>query len=808
MAGETYCNRQIVSGTLDVQADGMLPQKIVPVAGFRGDHGNTLFNWRKLAAWGKYRSFAYYVKGGQMPASEVASPSLKYLEDRWDAAIADSLDEGELLRYRSNLLGSDLRITNFAGGNTSSKIDEPDPLTGRPVKVLWVKGSGGDLGSIKRSGFATLYQEKLLALEHLYQGQEKEDAMVEMYALCAFRNNPVAASIDTPLHGFLPFAHVDHLHPDWGIALAASGNGKAKMEEFNREFDHRLVWLEWQRPGFELAMMLKRAVEENPGCDGILLGGHGLFTWGETQRECYVNTLTVIDQIGQFIARHGIAKGETRFGGEVAKTRGDHRVLALEILPFLRGRLSAQRRWIASYSDEQDVLQFVNSAHAQELAFLGTSCPDHFIRTKIRPMFVPWSDGDDLAALKQRIDASLEEYRANYRSYYQQHAVVDSPALRDASPSIVLIPGLGMFSFGKNKTEARITGEFYVNAIHVMEGASLLGDAGDTEKRPNAIPQCGRGMDPQSFKVFTNYVAMPQSEAFRIEYWALEEAKIRRQPAEKELSRKVVLVVGGGSGIGREVALLAAGRGAHVMIADRDMAGAAKVLDELGAIVSKESVASTAVDIRNREAIGKALQAAVEAFGGVDILVNTAAMFPSSPDGVISEAMWATTFDVNVTANYLLCDEAAKLFKEQDLDVSIVLTSSANAVVPKQGSEAYDVSKAALSHLVRELAVGLAPKIRVNGICPATVVKGSTMFPRDRVRASLTKYGFAVDETKSDDELRNELAGFYATRTLTHQPVDPADCAEAILFLAGERSRCTSGHLFPVDGGLPDAFLR
>jgi rhamnose utilization protein RhaD (predicted bifunctional aldolase and dehydrogenase)/NAD(P)-dependent dehydrogenase (short-subunit alcohol dehydrogenase family) len=632
---------------------------------------------------------------------------------------------------------------------------------------------------------------------------------VEYYAVAAFRNNPVAASIDTPLHGFLPFPHVDHLHPDWGIALAASANGKHRMEEFNREFNHQLIWIPWQRPGFELAMMMKRAVEQNPGCDGIVLGGHGLFTWGDTQRECYINTLTVIDQLGQFIARHGQMKA-IRFGGEAVQSRPDRGELALEILPFLRGRVSAQRKWIASFSDHEDVLRFVNSTHAKDLAFLGTSCPDHFIRTKIRPMFVPWADSDDVGTLKQRIEESLTEYREHYRKYYHDHALPDSPALRDANPTIVLIPGLGMFSFGKNKTESRITGEFYTNAIHVMEGASFLAAEEDkvNGSRTSVVPQCGEGMDPATFKVFTNYVAMPLSEAFGIEYWALEEAKIRRQPVEKELSRSIALVIGGGSGIGREVAVLAAARGAHVMVADRDTTAAGKVAGELANITLKESVASTGVDIRSRDAIGNALNATIAAFGGVDILINTAAMFPSSPDGVITEAQWAMTLDVNVTANYLLCDEAAKIFKDQGIGGSIVLTSSANAVVPKRGSEAYDVSKAALSHLVRELAVGLAPNVRVNGISPATVVKGSTMFPRDRVRASLTKYGIGFDEAMTDEELRGLLAQFYARRTLTHQPIDPVDCAEAILFLASARSRCTSGHLIPVDGGLPEAFLR
>ena len=731
-----------------------------------------------------------------------ASPVLQFLEDRWDFARAATLDAAELLRYRSNLLGSDLRITNFAGGNTSSKITDADPLTGEPVEVLWVKGSGGDLGSIKRTGFATLYMEKLLALERKYQGVDTEDEIAAMYPLCAFKNNPVAASIDTPLHGFLPFPHVDHLHPDWAIALAASANGKAKMDEFNREFGHRLVWVPWQRPGFELAMMMKRAVQENPGCDGIVLGGHGLFTWGQTQRECYLNTLTVIDQLGQFIERHG--QGKTRFGGEAQPVRADRRELASKIAPFLRGRISAKHRFIASFSDAPDVLQFIDSVDARELAFLGTSCPDHFIRTKIRPLFVPWGADEDLNGLKNQIDIALSEYRDQYRQYYKTFATDDSPALRDPSPTVVLIPGMGMFSFGKNKIEARITGEFYANAIHVMEGASVLGDGEVT----GPVPQCQPGMDPASFKVHSNYVALPAMEAFRIEYWALEEAKIRRQPPEKELSRRVAVVVGGASGIGREVAHLAALRGAHVFVADRNSEGAAQVAMELGSVTSTELTGSTTVDIRSRESIRTMLDAAALAFGGIDILINTAALFPATADGVIPDDMWGDTLAVNVTANYLLADEAATLFEEQGLHGNIVFTSSANAVVAKRGSEAYDVSKAALSHLIRELAVSMAPNVRVNGISPATVVKGSTMFGRDRLRASLTKYNIPFRDTFSDEELRSRLAAFYAERTLTNKAIDPADCAEAILFLASPRARCTTGHVIPVDGGLTEAFQR
>ncbi|HEX4022372.1 MAG TPA: bifunctional rhamnulose-1-phosphate aldolase/short-chain dehydrogenase [Acidobacteriaceae bacterium] len=732
---------------------------------------------------------------------------LRYLSDLWDEKIAAGLDEPELLRYRSNLLGADLRITNFGGGNTSSKIIQSDPLTGEPTQVLWVKGSGGDLGSIRRKGFATLYLEKLHALEVQYGGVDKEDLMVEKYPLCTFDQNSVVASIDTPLHGFLPFRHVDHLHPDWAIALAASANGKEKMEEFNRKFGHRLVWLPWQRPGFELGLMLRRAVKEEPGVNGVVLGGHGLFTWGDTQRECYRNTLKIIDDLGQFVQEHVEHKRSAIFGGEMCKARADRRDIALELMPFLRGQVSQHKRMIGSWTDLPEVMEFVNAHDAAAFAHLGTSCPDHFIRTKIRPMFVAAKAKDEVAVLKKKIESALALYRTEYEDYYRRHAEPSSPAMRDATPAVVLIPGIGMFSFGKNKAESRITGEFYINAIHVMEGATgLAGTSAVTE-----VPQAGAAASSASFTVHANYVSLPASEAFRIEYWALEEAKIQRQPREKELSRRIVLIVGGASGIGRATVCLATQRGAHVMIADRDLPGAttvAKEAQELVGLARNETIGTAEIDIRDRNAIGSAIQATVAQFGGLDILINTAAVFPASPTGVIDDRMWATTLDLNVTANYLLADEASKLFALQNLDGVIVLTSSANAVVPKRGSEAYDVSKAALSHLVRELAVSLAPRVRVNGISPATVVKGSTMFPRDRVIASLNKYGIAFDSAASDEQLRDLLAEFYAQRTLTHRSIDPEDCAQAILFLAGPYARCTSGHLIPVDGGLPEAFLR
>jgi rhamnose utilization protein RhaD (predicted bifunctional aldolase and dehydrogenase)/NAD(P)-dependent dehydrogenase (short-subunit alcohol dehydrogenase family) len=733
------------------------------------------------------------------------APGLRYLEDLWDDGTAQGLDEPELLRYRSNLLGRDLRITNFGGGNTSSKIVQPDPVDESAQPVLWVKGSGGDLGSIERRGFATLYLNKLHGLEQRYRGVEHEDEMVDFYPLCAFGTNPVAASIDTPLHGFLPFPHVDHLHPDWSIALAASANGRDKMEEFNQRFDHHLIWIPWQRPGFELAMMLRRAIEADPHSDGVVLGGHGLFTWGETPRQCYLSTINIIDHLGQFVLEH-VEKAESGlFGGPLHQTREDNRDFAVDLFPFLRGRVSGARRLIGSFSDLPEVLRFVNSHDAPELAHLGTSCPDHFVRTKIRPLFVPWNPASgNMGQLKRAFEQSLEVYRREYEEYYRAHARADSPGMRDPNPTVVLVPGVGLFSFGKNKAEARITGEFYINAVHVMEGATALGDG----PPPSPLPQAGAAAPSDSFHVYRNYVALPLAQAFRIEYWLLEEAKLRRMPPEKEFSRKVMVVIGGGSGIGREVGLLAAGRGAHIVVGDLDAKSAEAVTSEIKHAAGPEASISMFLDIRDRSSIRAALRQVIASYGGVDILINTAAVFASSPEGHVSDEQWRLTMDVNITANYLLADEIRTIFSEQGSPAVIVMTSSANAVVPKAGSEAYDISKAAVNHLVRELAIGLAPRVRVNAIGPATVVKGSTMFPRERVLASLAKYKIDHGPKEPTEELRSKLARFYAQRTLTRATIDPMDCAEAILFLAGDRSRCTTGHIFPVDGGLTEAFLR
>ncbi len=731
-----------------------------------------------------------------------------HLRDLWDERQAAELADRPLalLRYRSNLLGADLRITNFGGGNTSSKIELPDPFTGKPVRVLAVKGSGGDLGSIKESGFALVYLDRLEQLKDLYRGEEFEDEMVSYYPLSAFGENRVAASIDTPLHALLPFPHVDHLHPDWAIAIAASANGKEKLEEFNRKFGRKIIWLPWQRPGFELALQLEKAVKENPGCDGVLLGSHGLFTWGNTQRECYLNSIRTIDQMGEFIMEHQ-AKIGPLFGGVNVEPAADRQEIAAAILPTLRGIVSSNRRVIAHYTDHEDALTFAGGKWSKELSDLGTSCPDHFLRTRIRPMFVEWKPGtENIETLKARFEERATEYRKEYAAYYKDWATAESPRLRDSNPSVVIVPGLGLFGFGKNKKEARITTEFFLNAIHVMAGANAL-NSGEAK---SPYPQARKAESSKGFVNCRNYVALPRSEAFRIEYWALEEAKLQRMPAEAEFSRKILLVIGGGSGIGREVALLLARKGAHVVVADMNEGAAKEVAREAAVFSSADAVSHVGLNLAAPESIAEAAKHTVLQFGGLDGIVNTAAIFPvgSGPQGQLNEDQWNKTFLVNVTGNYFLARETGWIFRDQKLSGTLVLTSSANAVVPKFGSEAYDISKTALNHLIRELAIGLGPTVRVNGIAPATVVAGSTMFPRDRVMQSLKKYKIEFSESESTEELRGKLADFYAQRTITRKPILPEDCARAIVWLASDESAKTTGHIIPVDGGLQEAFLR
>jgi NAD(P)-dependent dehydrogenase (short-subunit alcohol dehydrogenase family) len=510
--------------------------------------------------------------------------------------------------------------------------------------------------------------------------------------------------------------------------------------------------------------------------------------------------------MGEFVQEHQRRLNKPLFGGAAVGAARDRENAVAALLPYLRGAVSSNRRVVAHYDSSEDALTFANSRWAEDLCGMGTSCPDHFLRTRISPMFVPWNaESESIAELKKRIEERLVTYRRLYGEYYQAHADSASPALRDSNPSVVVVPGLGLFGFGKDKREARITSEFFVNAIHVIAGANALEDSGTSVTSP---PQARRPEQANEFRSFHNYVALPRSEAFRIEYWALEEAKLQRMPPEREFSRKVVVVVGGGSGIGREVALQIAKHGGHVVVADMNTAAAEAAAKDAAAAASADMVMLATVDLMSRESMAAAFRATVMRFGGLDAVVNTAAIYPTPPPGTPSEDVWSKTLSVNVTSNYVLAEEAGRILKEQGLPAALVLTSSANAIVPKAGSEPYDVSKAAINHLIRELALGLGPLVRVNGVAPATVIEGSAMFPKDRVIVALKKYSIPHDESETVESLRSKLAEFYARRTITRRPILPSDCANAICWLAGDQSAKTTGHIIPVDGGLPEAFLR
>jgi len=722
----------------------------------------------------------------------------RFVNYLWDQAKAEKLDPIGKLVYRSNLLGSDQRITNTGGGNTSSKITERDPLTGQSVDVLWVKGSGGDLRTSTKENFASLYQDKLLSLQSLYLRAEKrgpktevEDSMVGMYPHCTFNLNPRACSIDTPLHSFIPYKHVDHMHPNAVIAIAAAKNSKELTEKI---YGNNLVWIPWQRPGFDLGLKLQEICKQNPRAKGVILGQHGLINWANEDRECYELTLDLIERAAQYIEQHD--KGEKTFGGAKYSALDPMKRLEVftQILPWLRGQVSQKRRFIGTIQDDETMLRFVNSVDAPRLAELGTSCPDHFLRTKIKPLYVDWNpQSETVAELKKKLADGLAKYRQDYTDYYNRCKHPDSPAMRDPNPTVILIPGLGMIAWGKDKSESRVTAEFYNCAVEVMLGAEAIDE----------------------------YIALPQQEAFDIEYWLLEDAKLKRMPPEKELARQVIVVIGAGSGIGKEVAHRLVKEGAHIVCVDINgdaaKATAKEITDKYGigigvagtGISNCGPAIGLAADITKRESIRSMLQDVILAYGGFDSIVISAGIFvPPDKTGHIPDDKWALTFSINVTGAYLVADEAAKIWKEQGLTGNLVLTTSVNAVVPKKGSLAYDTSKAAANHLVRELAIELAPMIRVNGVAPATVIQGSLMFPRDRVIASLAKYNIPYSEDESDESLRTKLARFYADRTLLKQPIMPADQAEAVFLLVSNRLSKTTGQILHVDGGLHEAFLR
>ncbi len=724
---------------------------------------------------------------------------VKYL---WDDADTDALDPVGRLIYRSNLLGSDGRITNTGGGNTSAKIQEKDPFTAQAVDVLWVKGSGGDLRTSKKENFASLYLDSVLSLEALYlqtpageRGPKSaiEDHMVAMYPHCTFNLNPRASSIDTPLHAVSPARHGDHTHPTAVIAIAASENAERLTKETSGD---EVVYTAWQRPGFDLGLVLRDVCQQHPQAKGVILGQHGLINWADDDKECYELSLRLIEKAAAYIARHD--KRRHTFGGEAHKEYGgaEREATLARLLPWLRGQLARAtgKRQIATCEHDGSLLRFVNSHDAPRLAELGTSCPDHFLRTKIKPLFVEWdphTGNDD--GLRARLTAALERYRADYAEYYEKHKHADSPKLRDPNPTVILIPGLGMIAWGKDKSESRVTAEFYKCAVEVMRGAEAV----------------------------DKYTALPTQEVFDIEYWLLEEAKLQRMPAEKEMARKVVVVIGAGSGIGRELAGRVLKEGAHVVCVDLDQKSADTTASELGRRVGPGiGVAGSGVSgcgyavgygasITGRAAVRRMIDYAVLCYGGIDAIGVTAGIFvPPDTTGHIPDDKWALTFAVNVTGSYVVGDEAGKTLRDQGIPASLVLTTSANAVVSKKGSVAYDTSKAAANHLVRELAVELAPNVRVNGVAPATVVQGSAMFPRDRVISSLAKYSIAYTEDEDDDSLRNKLAQFYADRTLTKTPITPADQAEAMYLLLSDKLSKTTGQIISVDGGLHEAFLR
>lgn len=722
----------------------------------------------------------------------------RQVESKWDEIEVKSKDALDMLVYRSNLLGSDSYINNTGGGNTSSKVLEKDPITGKEVRVLWVKGSGGDLRTAKRANFSSLYQERLLQLQEVYAGMpqtglksEAEDSMTQMYAHCTYNLNPRAPSIDTPLHSFIPFNYVDHTHPVPVIALATADNGPELMQKI---YGDEVAWVDWMRPGFELGLKLQEVIKTNKGIRGIILGGHGLINWSDDEKTCYETSIELINRAAKYLADHDL--GEKNFGGQkfLPVEKNKRREIFNEILPFIRGQVSQKKRFIGTIQDDSTTLAFINSIDAPRLAELGTSCPDHFLRTKIKPLYVEWNpQTEHLDTLKEAIVEGLIRYREDYSAYYHRCKNETSPAMRDSNPTVVLIPGLGMISWGKNKSESRVTAEFYTAAIGVMRGAESV----------------------------ANYTALPKQEAFDIEYWALEEAKLQRMPPESEFSRQIIAVIGAGSGIGKALVPKLLKQGATVAALDLSLESAQVTADEnlhdigMGIGVAGSDISGSGdiigveCDITNRASVSKALKQIVLAYGGLDHIAVTAGLYPT-PDlnGNVRDKDWDNCFAVNVTGNYIVASEASSIWNAQNLEGSMVITTSANAVVAKAGSMAYDTSKSAANHLIRELAIAHGPKIRVNGVAPATVVEGSSMFPRDRVLASLTKYGLSFEEGDSTESLRNTLAKFYASRTLTEKSITLEQQSTAIYALLSSMMENTTGHIIPVDGGLTEAFLR
>jgi rhamnulose-1-phosphate aldolase/alcohol dehydrogenase len=698
----------------------------------------------------------------------------KHVSYLWDEQKAATMagDEVALLVYRSNLLGADLRLTNYGGGNTSCKAMAKDPLTGAEVEVMWVKGSGGDLGTMQRNGLAALYVDRLRSLKNVYRGLAHEDEMVELFNHCIYDLASKAPSIDTPLHGFLPFKHIDHLHPDAAIAIAASKDGEKITKEL---FGGKIGWVPWQKPGFDLGLQLKQCLDNNPGIIGIMLGSHGLFTWGDTAYESYINTLEVIEKCAEYL-QENIAKQNAVFAGQKIQSleESKRQAQAASLAPILRGFCSAQTKMIGHFTDDARVLEFINSNDLARLAPLGTSCPDHFLRTKISPLVLNLAATDDLsdvAAIKQKIEPLFVEYRKMYSDYYNTCKHANSPAIRDANPVIILYPGVGMFSFAKDKQTARVAAEFYINAINVMKGAEAI----------------------------SSYTSLPRQEAFNIEYWLLEEAKLQRMPKPKSLSGRVALVTGSGGGIGKAIAKKFASEGACVVLSDNNAERLEEAKQEFIALFGKDVVASSILDVTSEATIQATAKQAALSFGGLDLIVNNAGLSISKTIEDHSIQDWDLLYNVLVKGQMLVTQSAIDVMRKQNMGGDIINIVSKNALVSGPNNAGYGSAKAAQLHLSRLNAAELGKdKIRVNVVNPDAVIAGSNIWSGGWAEGRAKAYGIKVEE----------LPAYYAGRTLLNEIILPEDIANACYAFVGGLLSKTTGGVLNVDGGVAAAFVR
>lgn len=695
----------------------------------------------------------------------------KHVSYLWDDAKAASMagDEVALLIYRSNLLGADLRLTNYGGGNTSCKAMAIDPLTGENTEVMWVKGSGGDLGTLKRSGLAALYVDRMHRLKNIYKGLDQEDEMVELLNHCIYDLQSKAPSIDTTLHGFLPFAHIDHLHPDAAIAIAAAKDGKKITQEL---FSGTIGWVEWQKPGFDLGLKLRQCLDENPGIRGIMLGSHGLFTWGDTAYESYMNTLEVIERCAEYL-QENIGKKKPVFGGQRMESlpKAERLAQAAALAPVLRGYCSSKTKMIGHFTDDERVLEFINSHDLDRLAPLGTSCPDHFLRTKISPLVLDFSVSENIGVMKEKLGPLFDAYRKLYTDYYNACKHPNSPAIRDTNPVVILYPGIGMFTFAKDKQTARVAAEFYINAINVMKGAEAI----------------------------STYISLPRQEAFNIEYWLLEEAKLQRMPKPKPLTGRIALVTGSAGGIGKAIAQKFAQEGAVVVINDND----AQRLETAKAAFSQQFgadvFAADVLDVTKADTIRKTFSTAALAFGGVDIVVNCAGLSISKPLEDHTEADWDILYDVLVKGQFLITQAGAEVMRKQDMGGDVLNIVSKNALVSGPNNAGYGSAKAAQLHLSRLNAAELGKDhIRVNVVNPDAVISDSKIWEGAWAAGRAKAYGVTVAE----------LPAFYAKRTLLNEIILPEDIANACFAFVGGLLNKATGNVLNVDGGIAMAFVR